>query len=140
MQSARIEPGQAHHRQVLVVSRFILGAESTESGTGVIDVCWQAEGTDNSIDWLSKGQGGIAAATVLMPFAGISFLWFIGWSPSNGPRPDVSHRQDGRGWSAWCQRVRGRTVSTRSMWSRNSCMYSRRNCAVDSSDTEPSSP
>ena len=36
------------------------------------------EGTDNSIDWLSKGQGGIAAATVLMPFAGISFLWFIG--------------------------------------------------------------
>ena len=55
-----------------------------------------AEGTDNSIDWLSKGQGGIATATVLMPFAGISFLWFIGWSPSNGPRPDVSHRQDGR--------------------------------------------
>ena len=36
------------------------------------------EGTDNSIYWLSKGQGGIATTTVLMPFAGISFLWFIG--------------------------------------------------------------
>ena len=38
------------------------------------------------------------------------------------------------------QRVRGKTVSTRSMWSRNSRMYVRRNCAVDSSETEPSSP
>ena len=54
------------------------------------------EGTDNSIYWLSKGQGGIATTTVLMPFAEISFLGSSGWSPSNGPRPDVSHRQDGR--------------------------------------------
>lgn len=37
-------------------------------------------------------------------------------------------------------RVRGRTVSTRSMCSRNSRMYPRRNCAVDSSEIVPSSP
>jgi len=36
------------------------------------------EGRDQSADWLNRGQGGIATATVLMPFAGISFLWFIG--------------------------------------------------------------
>lgn len=36
------------------------------------------EGIDDSTEWLNKGQGGIAIATVLMPFAGISFLWFIG--------------------------------------------------------------
>ena len=28
--------------------------------------------------WLSRNRGGIRTATVLMPFAGISFLWFIG--------------------------------------------------------------
>src|SRR5215218_3426287 len=36
------------------------------------------EGIDDSTQWLNKGRGGIATATVLMPFAGISFLWFIG--------------------------------------------------------------
>ncbi len=36
------------------------------------------EGIDSSTEWLHKGGGGIAVAAVLMPFAGISFLWFIG--------------------------------------------------------------
>ncbi|QUR69783.1 hypothetical protein F6B93_13020 [Mycobacterium spongiae] len=29
-------------------------------------------------DWLSEERGAIVTATVLMPFAGISFLWFVG--------------------------------------------------------------
>lgn len=36
------------------------------------------EGTQGSAEWLASRRGGIATATVLMPFAGISFLWFIG--------------------------------------------------------------
>jgi hypothetical protein len=36
------------------------------------------EGLSNSADWLRQGQSGIATAAELMPFAGISFLWFIG--------------------------------------------------------------
>jgi hypothetical protein len=36
------------------------------------------EGTDSSTEWLDEAGGGIAVAAVLMPFAGISFLWFIG--------------------------------------------------------------
>lgn len=36
------------------------------------------EGTRDSSSWLSSDSHGIATAAVLMPFAGISFLWFIG--------------------------------------------------------------
>ena len=36
------------------------------------------EGVQGSAEWLASRRGGIATATVLMPFAGISFLWFIG--------------------------------------------------------------
>ena len=36
------------------------------------------EGVGDSTGWLNTQHGGIAIATVLMPFAGISFLWFIG--------------------------------------------------------------
>jgi hypothetical protein len=36
------------------------------------------EGLRSSAEWLTKGQSGITIAAVLMPFAGISFLWFIG--------------------------------------------------------------
>jgi hypothetical protein len=36
------------------------------------------EGAQGSSEWLNSRRSGIAAATVLMPFAGISFLWFIG--------------------------------------------------------------
>ena len=36
------------------------------------------EGVQNSADWLNHQRSGIATATLLMPFAGISFLWFIG--------------------------------------------------------------
>lgn len=36
------------------------------------------EGVQDSSEWLNSQRGGIATATVLMPFAGISFLWFIG--------------------------------------------------------------
>jgi hypothetical protein len=36
------------------------------------------EGVQDSTGWLDNQRGGIATATVLMPFAGISFLWFIG--------------------------------------------------------------
>jgi hypothetical protein len=36
------------------------------------------EGVQGSAQWLSSRRSGVATATVLMPFAGISFLWFIG--------------------------------------------------------------
>ena len=36
------------------------------------------EGVTDSSGWLTTQHSGIATATVLMPFAGISFLWFIG--------------------------------------------------------------
>jgi hypothetical protein len=36
------------------------------------------EGMKNSSAWLSGNHTGIMTAAVLMPFAGISFLWFIG--------------------------------------------------------------
>jgi hypothetical protein len=36
------------------------------------------EGVKDSTYWLSNNHTGIATAAVLMPFAGISFLWFIG--------------------------------------------------------------
>jgi hypothetical protein len=36
------------------------------------------EGMKDSSTWLSSNHNGIATAAVLMPFAGISFLWFIG--------------------------------------------------------------
>jgi hypothetical protein len=36
------------------------------------------EGVKDSTAWLSNNHTGIATAAVLMPFAGISFLWFIG--------------------------------------------------------------
>lgn len=35
------------------------------------------ERIDDSSGWLAQDSGGIGIATVLMPFAGISFLWFI---------------------------------------------------------------
>jgi hypothetical protein len=36
------------------------------------------EGAADSSEWLNIRGSGIATATTLMPFAGISFLWFIG--------------------------------------------------------------
>ena len=36
------------------------------------------EGVTDSTGWLTTQRSGIATATALMPFAGISFLWFIG--------------------------------------------------------------
>ena len=36
------------------------------------------EGVGNSTEWLDSQTGGILTATKLMPFAGITFLWFIG--------------------------------------------------------------
>ena len=36
------------------------------------------ESVAGSEEWLNSRRGGIATAAVLMPFAGISFLWFIG--------------------------------------------------------------
>ena len=36
------------------------------------------EGVRDSEEWLANNHNGITTATVLMPFAGISFLWFIG--------------------------------------------------------------
>ncbi|WP_433755093.1 hypothetical protein [Nocardia sp. CA-135398] len=36
------------------------------------------DGIEGSIRWLNSQQNAIKVATVLMPFAGISFLWFIG--------------------------------------------------------------
>jgi hypothetical protein len=36
------------------------------------------EGVGDSAEWLDSQKGGILTATKLMPFAGITFLWFIG--------------------------------------------------------------
>ena len=36
------------------------------------------EAPNGSVEWLTRGRSAITTATVLMPFAGISFLWFIG--------------------------------------------------------------
>jgi hypothetical protein len=36
------------------------------------------EGVGDSTEWLDSDRGGILTATKLMPFAGITFLWFIG--------------------------------------------------------------
>ena len=36
------------------------------------------EGVQGSVEWLTSRRSGITAAAVLMPFAGISFLWFMG--------------------------------------------------------------
>jgi hypothetical protein len=36
------------------------------------------EGLSSSADWMATAHSGITTAAVLMPFAGISFLWFIG--------------------------------------------------------------
>jgi hypothetical protein len=36
------------------------------------------EGVEGSTQWLTSRRRGIVTATVLMPFAGISFLWFMG--------------------------------------------------------------
>ncbi len=36
------------------------------------------EGVGDSTQWLNSERGGILTATKLMPFAGITFLWFIG--------------------------------------------------------------
>jgi hypothetical protein len=36
------------------------------------------EGVNGSTEWLHSQKSAIYTATVLMPFAGISFLWFIG--------------------------------------------------------------
>ena len=36
------------------------------------------EGVQGSAQWLTSRRSAIATATVLMPFAGISFLWFTG--------------------------------------------------------------
>jgi hypothetical protein len=36
------------------------------------------EGGGDSAEWLDSQKGGISTATKLMPFAGITFLWFIG--------------------------------------------------------------
>ncbi len=36
------------------------------------------EGVGDSTQWLNSERGGILTATELMPFAGITFLWFIG--------------------------------------------------------------
>jgi hypothetical protein len=36
------------------------------------------EGLGDSTEWLNSERGGILTATKLMPFAGITFLWFIG--------------------------------------------------------------
>lgn len=36
------------------------------------------EGLGDSTEWLNSERGGIVTATKLMPFVGITFLWFIG--------------------------------------------------------------
>ena len=36
------------------------------------------EEVDRGTDWLDQGAPGLAVALTIMPFAGISFLWFIG--------------------------------------------------------------
>src|ERR1700738_1509148 len=48
-------------------------------GAVIILICTNLpEGTANSSEWLNNHSSGITTARTLMPFAGISFLWFIG--------------------------------------------------------------
>jgi hypothetical protein len=48
-------------------------------GTVLILICTKMpEGLAGSTGWLNSQKSAIRTATVLMPFAGISFLWFIG--------------------------------------------------------------
>jgi hypothetical protein len=45
---------------------------------GVVFALKMPEGVEGSTQWLTSRSRGIVTATVLMPFAGISFLWFMG--------------------------------------------------------------
>jgi hypothetical protein len=48
-------------------------------GATIILICVKMpEGVADSAEWLDSQRGGILTATKLMPFAGITFLWFIG--------------------------------------------------------------
>ena len=48
-------------------------------GTGIVLIRLRMpDGIKDSASWIDHNHNGITAAAVLMPFAGISFLWFIG--------------------------------------------------------------
>jgi hypothetical protein len=55
-----------------VVFSILFGASLVLLGTNM------PEGAKDSSEWLNTQHAGIATAALLMPFAGISFLWFIG--------------------------------------------------------------
>ena len=62
------------------------GFDGIDRHVGVFGTVYtQQEGVGVTAGYL---LGGSAPSTWAAPF--------IGWSPSNGPRPDVAHRQDGR--------------------------------------------
>ena len=42
MHPVLIQAGEAHHRRILVVSRFVLAADRQKQERGVVDVCWHA--------------------------------------------------------------------------------------------------
>jgi hypothetical protein len=55
-----------------VVFSILFGVSLVLIGTNM------PEGSKDSSEWLSTQHAGIVTAALLMPFAGISFLWFIG--------------------------------------------------------------
>jgi hypothetical protein len=55
-----------------VVFSILFGVSLVLIGTNM------PEGAKDSSEWLSTQHAGIVTAALLMPFAGISFLWFIG--------------------------------------------------------------
>jgi hypothetical protein len=55
-----------------VVFSILFGVSLVLIGTNM------PEGAQDSSEWLNNQHAGIATAALLMPFAGISFLWFIG--------------------------------------------------------------
>ena len=64
--------GQHHSGIAGILFAFLFGA------TIILIRVKMPEGVGNSAEWLESQGRGISTATKLMPFAGITFLWFIG--------------------------------------------------------------
>jgi hypothetical protein len=76
-----VEPVQPTVRQLSTPRAAALAgvAFALLFGTAIILVRTRMpEGIKDNGDWLKTDHTGITTATVLMPFAGIAFLWFIG--------------------------------------------------------------
>ena len=81
MSSPSTAPSTEHFRQLKTPRAAALAGVVFALLFGVVIVLIRLrmpEGIKDSSAWLSNNHSGIATAAVLMPFAGLSFLWFIG--------------------------------------------------------------